>query len=410
MAPSWFLRYERMNGGEISSGSEGSNPRPVVVELMKPSLRGGRFNLGGGLPLEVLKDVGGLHRLLVETAKWYLRQQAGGLGQPVPKGFERSFQLNLTSVTVGSADLSITVSNSEAVMDGMEPPYVSVLERASELVVATVGAVANGDDTALNLPAECLRLFAPLGRVLRDGEHIQLATSSTTEPAIYDRTVHEEVMALAHREEATRPVQLRGSVPEADQYRMRFEMHPIGHKRLVSVIPTAHYSTIIDAFNGYQDGVRILIDATGRYSHRERLMALEAVHDIQILDPLDIPTRFEELATLRDGWLNGEGLSPDSDGLRWLSERFLEHYPGDLVPPHLYPTCDGGIQAEWQIGSYELSLDVSLTTKNAEWFAVNTNDSSCAEQDLNLVDQTAWTWLVAELRRISGIAGAPSGG
>ena len=399
-----------MNGGEISSDSESGNPRPVVVELMTPSLRGGRFNLGGGLPLEVLKDVGGLQRLLVETAKWYLRQQAGGLGQPVPKGFERSFQLNLTSVSVGSADLSITVSNSEAVLDGIEPPYLSVLERASELVVATVSAVANGDDTALNLPAECLRLFAPLGRVLRDGEHIQLSTSSTTEPTIYDRAVHEEVMALAHREEAIRPVHLRGSVPEADQYRMRFEMHPIGHKRLASVIPTAHYSTIIDAFNGYQHGVRILVDATGRYSHRERLMALEAVHDIQILDPLDIPTRFEELATLRDGWLDGYGLSPDGDGLRWLSERFAENYPDDLVLPHIYPTYDGGIQAEWQIGGYEVSLDVSLATRNAEWFAINTNDTSFVEQDLNLVEATAWAWLVDELRRMSGNAGASSGG
>ena len=399
-----------MNPGELSSDNGTGSQGLVVVELLRPTLRGGRFDFGGGLPLEVLKDIGSLQRLLVEAAKWYLRQRSGGLRQSVPKGFERSFQLNLSSVKIGSADLSITVSNSEAVLHGTDPSYVSVLEQASELVVGTVGSITKGDDATLTLPPECLRFFAPLGRVLRDGEHIEFATPSTTEPTIYDRSVHEGIMALALQRDATRPVQLRGAVPEADQYRLRFEMHPIGHRRLVSVIPSAYYATVMQAFNGYQDGVKIFVDAIGRYSHRERLMALDAVNDIKILDPLDVPTRFAELATLRDGWLDGDGRSPNVEGLAWLSERFAEHYPDDLVLPHLYPTYGGGVQAEWKLGSHELSLDVDLISRNAEWFAVNTAVSSIEEQDLQLADPGAWVWLAAELRRIGGTAGVLSGG
>jgi len=393
------VRFPSEDGGSVD---------PARVELLRPRLRGGRFDLGGGLPLEALQDVGGLRLLLVDIAKWYLRQRGGGFNQAVPRGFESSFQLNLSSVAIGSAELTITVTNAEPVLGGIAPPHVEVLEQASQLLVDTVGSMANQDPDATAIPPECLRRFAPFGRLLQEGEYMEIITPSMSEPQIYNRNVHANVMARAREEDSTAPVRLRGSVPEADQYRMRFELHPIGHRRLVNVIPISFFGLIMEAFNGYRDGVRVLVDGIGRYGSQGRLTGLDAITDIQLLDPLDIQSRIEELAGLRDGWLDGEGIAPDRDGLRWLSERFEEHYEADLPLPYLYPTYFGGVQAEWQFGSYELSLDMNLLTKQGEWFVCDTADSSTTEQALDLTDPGQWSWLVAELRRLDYVRGVHS--
>jgi len=58
--------------------------------------------------------------------------------------------------------------------------------------------------------------------------------------------------------------------------------------------------------------------------------------------------RLLELETLSAGWLDGAGLPPALPALR--NARAL------LVPPRLYPTPEGGVQAEWTIGSYEFAV------------------------------------------------------
>ena len=389
---------------EISTVSNGGSQR-AFVELLRPELHGGRFDSGGGLPLTALKDVAGLQRLLVETAKWYLRQRAGDFGQPVPRGFERSFQLNLSSIEIGSAKLVISVSNAQRVLPGIAPPHLDALQEAAEIVLDTVGAVGNGHEPAPLLPSQCLQLFAPLGRLVQGDEYIEISTPTTSGTKIYDQRAHDRIMELVSDDTSSSPVQLRAAVPEVDQFRMRFEMHPIGYRSLVNLIPVSHYSTIMEAFNGYQDGKRILVDAAGRYNRRGNLIGLDAVHDIKILDPLDVQTRLTEIALLRDGWLEGDGVAPKPDGLSWLAGRLQEHYPSDLPLPYLYPTYFGGVQAEWTIGSFELTLEFDLGARSAEWCAINVVDSTAEEHSFGLDESTGWNRLVAALQRFIGAAG-----
>ena len=64
-----------------------------------------------------------------------------------------------------------------------------------------------------------------------------------------------------------------------------------------------------------------------------------------------IGSQLDQLRLLKDGWLEGEGLSPPEAGLDWLRSAFDRHFPEEAPLPHLYPTETGGVQAEWSIGS-----------------------------------------------------------
>ena len=69
--------------------------------------------------------------------------------------------------------------------------------------------------------------------------------------------------------------------------------------------------------------------------------------------------RLEELAALKPGWLDGEGLAVSKDALR-TAESFLFHVlDAQISRPGVFPTPEGGIQMEWPNGPLELEVIVS---------------------------------------------------
>jgi hypothetical protein len=60
--------------------------------------------------------------------------------------------------------------------------------------------------------------------------------------------------------------------------------------------------------------------------------------------------RVDELAALETGWLDGEGEALTEPAL--AAARGLQH-------PRLFPTPDGGAQAEWTIGAFAVSVTVA---------------------------------------------------
>ncbi len=84
-------------------------------------------------------------------------------------------------------------------------------------------------------------------------------------------------------------VQLRGMVHEANQKAMTFEMTLPDGNTVPGTIPSQHFENIMEAFQGYKQGVKILIQGVGRYDRLERLQRIDTVEHSAILDPLDIP-------------------------------------------------------------------------------------------------------------------------
>ncbi len=121
------------------------------------------------------------------------------------------------------------------------------------------------------------------------------------------------------------------------------------------------------------------------------------------VDPLDIAVQISELRRLKEGWLDGAGLAPASRDLDWLTVAFAEHYSEGLPQPHLYPTPEGGVRAEWSIGDWELSLNIESADRTGFWHALDLGTDECDSRVLDLREVSEWNWLAAELRRRSGV-------
>ena len=109
------------------------------------------------------------------------------------------------------------------------------------------------------------------------------------------------------------------------------------------------------------------------------------------LDVLDVQARLNQFRELKDGWLDGEGVAPDGEGLDWLSDSFQRLYDAPL--PFTYPMPSGGVQFEWSIGAEEISLEVDLASHNAVWHSLGLLTRLDQERELNLDSPADWEYL-----------------
>jgi hypothetical protein len=114
----------------------------------------------------------------------------------------------------------------------------------------------------------------------------------------------------------------------------------------------------------------------------------------------DMTTRLSELAALQDGWLDGAGTAPNIEQLRRFAASFDQYFPADLLLPHLYPTAEGGLQAEWSVGYWEVSLEMDLVSMMGEYQAYNSHTGQIAECTMALQMQPGWGELERQLRAI----------
>ena len=127
-------------------------------------------------------------------------------------------------------------------------------------------------------------------------------------------------------------------------------------------------------------------------------------------DPLGIRDRLLGFKNLEDGWADGMqpasewgqgyGKALDADGIDWLLDAFRSGYGPQLPRPYLYPTPAGGVQAEWSLGSFEVSLTIDLFNHTAEWYSLNLDTDEDESRDLSLEDNSSWIWLAGQLHRL----------
>ena len=116
-----------------------------------------------------------------------------------------------------------------------------------------------------------------------------------------------------------------------------------------------------------------------------------------------VTKRVVELATLKDGWLDGEGTAPDADGLAWLNfSLHIHHLDQGLPEPHLYPSQDGAVGCEWSVGDYECEVEVDLKRQLGVWTSVDlTGETQREERELDLRTTANWNWINERLRSLA---------
>jgi len=114
---------------------------------------------------------------------------------------------------------------------------------------------------------------------------------------------------------------------------------------------------------------------------------------IDILDPKDVPARLEELAQLKNGWLNGAGIALSANGLKWLSGTWMNSCPDDVLDPFVYPTPEGNAQLEWTVGAWEISAEIDLATHQAFLVGVKVGSENEADETVDLDSPQGWSKL-----------------
>ena len=125
-----------------------------------------------------------------------------------------------------------------------------------------------------------------------------------------------------------------------------------------------------------------------------KIIRIESVDHVAELDPLDVAARIDELKLLTDGWLDGAGKALDSAALDWVQELFGTHFPNHLQLPFLYPTPDGGIQAEWSIGTTEITLEIDLKEQTGDWHQYDSESEDEIVESLHFKESDAIAWVV----------------
>ncbi|MBX7057945.1 MAG: hypothetical protein K1X75_07750 [Leptospirales bacterium] len=370
-----------------------------VDRFLMPKLTGRRFE-GHAIPLEFLKDLAVFEELILEVAKAKFLDDHPGRKRS-PRGFTEGIELKLTAIEEGSALAIISLSGA---VDSLFPTKgQTYFEHARESIVGAISAAELNEPVTAHLPERALAYFDRIGRSLRDGEAIELTTPQRQEPAKLTKASRRRLILASNAvKELTEVTSVRGLVPAADQDSMTCEVQLTDGRKIKAPIAAEHLETILEAFNGYRIGLRALLQGIGRFNRNERLLGFESLEDIVILDPLDISARLDEMRILKSGWLEGRGSPPSSEGMDWLSRTFPSEYPEELPLPHLYPTEEGNVRAEWSLEYNEASLEIDLATHEGEWHVLNLETD---EEDVikwNLDESESWRQLRDKVQLLTG--------
>lgn len=371
----------------------------MTEPFLRPRLIGERFE-GHSIPLEILKDLAVLEEMVVEVAKSeFLKDHPQR--RRSPRRFTDGITLKLTAIEEGSAVPVIGLFISS--MSLFPPENQQYFERARDAVVNAIGAAEQNQPITAHLPEKSLGYFDRLGRSLREGEAMEFSTPAHPNPARLTRETRRRlVLASSSVKELTEETVARGSIPEADQDDMTFEIQLIDGRKVRAPMAPQHLETILEAFTSYRAGARVLMQGIGRLNRNEKLVGFESVEHVSLLDALDVPARLEELRFLKDGWFEGGGSVPTSAGIDWLSDAFTRVYPEELPLPYVYPTPEGNVRLEWALGSHEVSLDIDLAQHRANLHALNVSSDEDQEDELNLDESSEWTRLVEQIQRLKG--------
>lgn len=358
-------------------------------------MAGSRYN-DHAIPLEMLKDLAVLEEMIVEVAKWHYLKDHPERSRS-PRGFTKGISIKLVNIEEGSAmpDMSIFIEKPELISCEKQMYF----ERARDSIINAIEAAELGTKIQDHLPESFLSYFDKLGRGLQENEFIDFTPNTDGRSAKLNKVNRRRLMlASSQMVEITDEVTLRGVIPEADQSKLSFELVTIDGQRISGPIPTQHIDTILIAFNGYRKGTLVSIQGIARYNRYGQLKGIEDIEHVTLLDENDISARLDELRLLKQGWFDGvKGQPLDHNHLNWLEQQLDSHLSDQIPSPYIYPTVDRGVQLEWSIGDYDVTLDIDLTNKYSHLHALNMLNHNEIDLNIDLSQDDKWDLVTSTL-------------
>ena len=116
-----------------------------------------------------------------------------------------------------------------------------------------------------------------------------------------------------------------------------------------------------------------------------------------ILSPLNIAARLDEIRSMTDNWPQGTNTALRARDLDWLDRAFQDHYPEDYAFPYAFLTSEGEMEFEWHTRGGDLVLTVDLAGRNGEYTFIDLSGAVQRHTPVNLSDQSGWERVVREL-------------
>jgi hypothetical protein len=175
----------------------------------------------------------------------------------------------------------------------------------------------------------------------------------------------------------------------------------LGDGRMISAVISDQQVNDLGPVTVSEFGRRwVLVKGIASLDANQQLLRIEDSETVEPLDALDPLVQLEQLRQLPAGWLDGEGLPPGSELLSLVGQWLEEHQHDDGEPPRLYPTAEGGVEAEWRIRRVDLSIEFDASSDMAEWHALDLDSGEVDEQQVSLRDSSGLKALGVKLQRV----------
>lgn len=374
-------------------------PTDDLKVFASPRLRGKRFDNNPDpdnvtIPVEVLPMLDDYRQAILETARALYRSRTGQ--KQVPAGFDDAFSLRLGKVEDGSTIpnlLRATVAAGSIMHADIIFPAngKDLFEEARDIVGETIRAVAQKRAIPSAFPRKHLGKLRSMGGVLEEGDTLELRVPGVPNPPVYHRALKDDFRDLAVML-SSRPVTFVGQVTGMDVVTREFNVRTRDGMDI-----SATYG---EGVGSEQEVVELLrnrrfmraeveIDATfdgeGKLRQVERLLKLKVTTALDGATVKQLDDRFEMLASVEPGWLDGKGNALPAAELPWAKDLIFEvMVEGGIPKPRLYPTPAGDIEAEWSHEAWEVSATIMLKKHVASVTAVNVDTNAEGEGDFNL--------------------------
>jgi len=328
-----------------------ADPESTFAKLR---LTGGRFE-AEGMPVEALAELVAYRELVIGVAKEIFRRDHPNR-QRLPSGFTERLQLRFQTVERGSA-----VPVLERMLDPGLLPIADEFTLARDIIEDAVAAIAAGRALPESFPRAAVVLFNGFGQTLRQDEAIELRRGTAESGPTYTREIRRQLV-LQERSTYQDEVRDIGWVWEIDSHKMTCSIRlRSGPPSPISApVDELTFGPLKEAMQPNGVGPPVHLVGVGVFDADRGLTRLDSIHDVgSVEDPPDIATvdsRFRELAGLDEGWLDGEGVPLANAALESARTTVAELLRREAPMPRLYPTPEGGVQAEWTAGHYEISV------------------------------------------------------
>ena len=362
--------------------------------LLEPRFTGDRFR-ANTLPLSLLRDLEALQGIILEIAKDEFRL-TNPSRRRIPRGFSEGLALHLVGSHEGSYVAQIGMVIDSDVLPGFDPRTQAARSARDRFIDAIAQAQDSCHDLSPPLPAGVWPYVEKFGRGLHDGEAIDLVR--------HEGSTVQYTKELRRRLLLTRPgvdmltdeVELVVKLGDVRPKEHSITIELVGGRSIAATVTDQQLEELSDVRVGEFGLSWLRASGIGSFDRSQQLQRVDEVTVIELLDPMDPRVQLEKLKVLQDGWLDGDGSHLSLDLLARVGTWFDEHLSEDTPLPRLYPTPEGGVEAEWLIGRLDISIEFDEAAEIVEWHAMDLDTGKADEKTIDFDDTEA----LAELGRL----------